>query len=64
MSSSAADDNTSLNEQQGAKGSGHICQTLNCGKLASLQCPTCLKLGIKDESHFCNQVSYLHNNLF
>ena len=37
------------------KQQGHVCQTLNCGKPASLQCPTCIKLGIKDESHFCDQ---------
>ena len=34
----------------------YLCQTLNCGKPANLQCPTCLKLGIKEQSHFCSQV--------
>ena len=41
---------------QTEKSNSHICQTINCGKPASLQCPTCIKLGIKDESHFCTQV--------
>ncbi|KAH8293670.1 hypothetical protein KR054_002644 [Drosophila jambulina] len=30
------------------------CETTNCGKEATLQCPTCLKLGIKG-SFFCSQ---------
>ncbi|XP_044317247.1 methionine aminopeptidase 1-like [Drosophila rhopaloa] len=30
------------------------CETTNCGKEATLQCPTCLKLGIKG-SYFCSQ---------
>ncbi|EDX14266.1 GD18276 [Drosophila simulans] len=30
------------------------CETTNCGKDATLQCPTCLKLGIKG-SFFCSQ---------
>eukprot|EP00042_Codosiga_hollandica_P023066 m.89360 g.89360 ORF g.89360 m.89360 type:complete len:179 (+) comp51032_c0_seq4:20-556(+) len=31
------------------------CSTPGCSAEASLQCPTCLKLGIKDGSFFCNQ---------
>jgi methionyl aminopeptidase len=42
-------------ENKPSSSAGHICQTPNCGKPASLQCPTCIKLGIKDESHFCDQ---------
>lgn len=33
------------------------CQTEGCGEPAKLQCPTCLKLGIKG-SYFCNQVCF------
>ncbi|KAM7362655.1 methionine aminopeptidase 1 [Cochliomyia hominivorax] len=33
------------------------CQTLNCGKDATLQCPTCLKWGIPG-SYFCNQACF------
>jgi len=33
--------------------SKHICATPNCGKQATLQCPTCIKLGVK--SYFCSQ---------
>lgn len=32
----------------------HICETTKCGKEATLQCPTCLKLGIPG-SYFCSQ---------
>jgi methionyl aminopeptidase len=32
----------------------NICSTISCGKPATLQCPTCLKLGIKG-SFFCAQ---------
>lgn len=34
------------------------CATPGCGKAASLQCPTCLKLGITN-TFFCSQVSYV-----
>ena len=34
---------------------GNVCSTIGCGKPATLQCPTCLKLGIKG-SFFCAQV--------
>jgi len=33
----------------------HVCLTTGCSKSASLQCPTCLKLGIEG-SFFCSQV--------
>lgn len=33
---------------------GHKCETPDCGKNATLQCPTCLKIGIQG-SYFCNQ---------
>jgi hypothetical protein len=33
-----------------------ICAKPDCGKEAKLQCPTCIKLEIKENSHFCNQV--------
>jgi hypothetical protein len=32
----------------------HICATPNCGKPATLACPTCLKLGLAP-ARFCNQ---------
>lgn len=35
----------------------HKCETPNCGKDATLQCPTCLKLGIPG-SYFCNQACF------
>nr|XP_036213465.1 methionine aminopeptidase 1 isoform X2 [Bactrocera oleae] len=35
----------------------HKCETLGCGKEATLQCPTCLKLGIPG-SFFCSQVCF------
>ena len=35
----------------------NICSTAGCGKSATLQCPTCLKLGIQS-SYFCNQVGH------
>ncbi|EDW39033.1 GL13868 [Drosophila persimilis] len=34
-----------------------ICETTNCGKEATLQCPSCLKLGIKG-SFFCSQTCF------
>lgn len=33
---------------------GHTCETPDCGKKATLQCPTCLKMGIQG-SFFCGQ---------
>jgi methionyl aminopeptidase len=33
---------------------GHICATPNCGKPATLACPTCLKLGLAP-TRFCSQ---------
>lgn len=33
----------------------NFCETQDCNKPATLQCPTCLKLGIKG-SYFCSQV--------
>lgn len=32
----------------------HICTTPNCNKPSTLQCPTCLKIGITG-SYFCTQ---------
>lgn len=32
----------------------HKCETPDCGKKATLQCPTCLKIGIQG-SFFCGQ---------
>lgn len=32
----------------------HMCETPDCGKKATLQCPTCLKIGIQG-SFFCGQ---------
>jgi hypothetical protein len=34
------------------------CATVGCSNDASLQCPTCLKLGITEGSFFCNQVCF------
>lgn len=34
--------------------SEHTCETPDCGKKATLQCPTCLKIGIQG-SYFCGQ---------
>ena len=34
----------------------HVCSTPNCEKAASLRCPTCIKLSLKD-TYFCSQVS-------
>lgn len=34
--------------------SGHKCETADCNNPASLQCPTCLKMGIQG-SYFCSQ---------
>ena len=31
------------------------CNSINCNQMGTLQCPTCLKIGIK-ESYFCSQV--------
>ena len=36
-------------------GDVQLCQTRGCDKEAALQCPTCIKLGIKG-SFFCTQV--------
>lgn len=33
-----------------------MCETPGCKSIASLQCPTCLKIGIQG-SYFCSQVS-------
>lgn len=33
--------------------SAHKCETGGCGNPATLQCPTCLKIGI--QSYFCTQ---------
>ncbi len=52
----ASSDNQEVDINEKKTISSQICQTLNCGKQASLQCPTCIKLGIKEESHFCTQV--------
>lgn len=38
----------------------HICATPNCGKPASMACPTCLKLGIPP-SRFCDQQCFKDN---
>lgn len=45
-----------------------MCETPGCMTDASLQCPTCLKIGIQG-SYFCSQVSrhfrlYVEFNLF
>ena len=32
-----------------------LCETQDCNRPAKLQCPTCIKLGIKG-SFFCSQV--------
>lgn len=39
---------------------GHICETPDCGAAATLQCPTCLKLGIQG-SFFCSQDCFKGN---
>lgn len=36
------------------------CNSINCTQIGTLQCPTCLKIGIKD-SYFCSQVRILQN---
>ncbi|KAJ2355233.1 Methionine aminopeptidase 1, partial [Coemansia sp. RSA 2618] len=36
------------------------CQTPGCGKPATLQCPTCVKLEV-EESHFCSQPCFKSN---
>lgn len=38
----------------------NICGTLGCGSSAKLQCPTCIKLGIKG-SYFCSQSCFKGN---
>ena len=54
MSEEASNDH---NSKKGSdKLSDYACETINCGKPAKLQCPTCIKLGIKHGSHFCSQV--------
>ncbi|KAF8973444.1 Methionine aminopeptidase 1, partial [Entomortierella lignicola] len=40
--------------------SEQLCQGLNCSKPATLQCPTCLKLGIPN-SFFCSQTCFKEN---
>lgn len=35
-----------------------ICESINCEKPASLQCPTCKKLNIVDGSFFCEQTCF------
>lgn len=35
-----------------------MCETPGCKTIASLQCPTCLKIGIQG-SYFCTQVSII-----
>ncbi|KAF9994987.1 Methionine aminopeptidase 1 [Entomortierella chlamydospora] len=40
--------------------SEQLCQGLNCGKPATLQCPSCLKLGIPN-SYFCSQSCFREN---
>lgn len=37
--------------------SGHKCETTGCEAEATLQCPTCLKLGIAG-SYFCTQTCF------
>ena len=34
-----------------------LCDTLNCGKVSKLRCPTCIKANIKEGSNFCSQVN-------
>lgn len=33
----------------------NVCATPGCGKVAAMQCPTCIKLEIVEGSHFCTQ---------
>ena len=33
----------------------HLCTTPDCGKLAQMACPTCVKLGVSPPSRFCAQ---------
>lgn len=35
----------------------HVCETPDCNKEATLQCPTCLKIGIQG-SYFCSQACF------
>lgn len=37
-----------------------ICETPDCGAASTLQCPTCLKLGIQG-SYFCSQDCFKGN---
>ena len=37
-----------------------VCSTPNCGKVALLACPTCIKLGIPP-SRFCSQECFKNN---
>ncbi|VDN15429.1 unnamed protein product [Dibothriocephalus latus] len=37
----------------------NVCVTPDCGKTATLRCPTCVKLGITG-SYFCNQVRFIN----
>lgn len=40
--------------------SDHTCLTEGCGKTATLQCPTCIKLKIEG-SYFCSQDCFKKN---
>jgi hypothetical protein len=40
--------------------SDHACLTEGCGKTATLQCPTCIKLKIEG-SYFCSQDCFKKN---
>lgn len=33
-----------------------MCDTIGCGNVSKLRCPTCIKLNIKEGSNFCSQV--------
>jgi uncharacterized OB-fold protein len=40
--------------------SDHLCLSEGCGKTATLQCPTCIKLKIEG-SYFCSQDCFKKN---
>lgn len=40
--------------------SDHVCLSAGCGKAATLQCPTCIKLKIEG-SYFCSQECFKSN---
>eukprot|EP01035_Chromulina_nebulosa_P033327 gene33327-44609_t len=46
-------------DESDATKSSHMCETLNCGKSATMACPTCIKLGIigqqTNKGRFCSQ---------